>query len=120
MLAIGGSTASSQPVTDDDAVWRLSWDSDTPDEVCELDLDTDGDGLAGCADPDCWLLCTPTCMPGLTCDPAAPHCGDGTCDPAHENCRNCPSDCTSCPDVCGDYICDPDEVAASCPADCTP
>ena len=29
--------------------------------------DSDGDGLAGCADPDCFARCTPMCPPGATC-----------------------------------------------------
>ena len=36
-------------------------------ESCVAGQDLDGDGLAGCADRDCWQLCTPTCPPTATC-----------------------------------------------------
>jgi cysteine-rich repeat protein len=63
------------------------------EETCIAGQDGDGDGLVGCADPDCWALCTPLCPPGATnCDPAAPHCGDGVCNPALET-QVCPEDC---------------------------
>jgi len=81
-------------------------------ETCASGVDNDGDGLAGCADPDCWARCTPACAPG-TCTTTV-GCGDGTCNAALENCRNCPADC-SCEPVCGDAICDPLE---DCPGDC--
>lgn len=29
--------------------------------------DTDGDGLAGCNDADCWWACTPACPAGMSC-----------------------------------------------------
>ncbi len=54
--------------------------------------DSDGDGLARCADPDCWWRCTPLCAPGEAhCDPFAPHCGDGVCSALEANV--CPADC---------------------------
>lgn len=62
------------------------------DETCMSGVDADGDGLAGCADPDCWARCTPYCSPGAPCDPNAPHCGDGTCNVALEQ-GVCPADC---------------------------
>jgi hypothetical protein len=98
-------------------IWRLRYASDEPSEHCMLDVDDDHDGLAGCADPDCWSVCTPLCMPGETCDPAASRCGDGVCNTALENCRICPQDCT-CTPVCGDGFCDSGETNASCPGDC--
>ena len=58
------------------------------------DLDDDGDGLAGCDDPDCWSRCTPTCLPGAICDDALPHCGDGACG-AREDYALCPTDCVA-------------------------
>jgi len=82
--------------------WLLRWDNAHPDESCHLDVDDDGDGLAGCADSDCSAVCT--------------HCGDGVCDPL-EDCRICPADC-GCTPVCGDSICDPGEDHKSCPGDC--
>lgn len=62
-----------------------------PADAC-VDIDTDGDGLVGCDDPDCWGRCTPLCPPGAACDPAAPHCGDGTCSVLEDH-RLCPADC---------------------------
>ena len=64
------------------------------DERCGFaDEDLDGDGLAGCADPDCWARCAPRCPPGKSCDPLAPRCGDGQCSPIEDR-YLCPSDCT--------------------------
>ncbi|MGE0401853.1 MAG: kelch repeat-containing protein [Kofleriaceae bacterium] len=62
-----------------------------PADAC-IDADTDADGLASCADPDCWARCTPLCPPATTCDPMAPRCGDGACSPLEDR-RLCPSDC---------------------------
>jgi cysteine-rich repeat protein len=73
--------------------WILRWDSATPDDACDGVTDADGDGLAGCADPDCWARCQPHCPPGAPCDLAAPHCGDGACNPALETAALCPDDC---------------------------
>jgi hypothetical protein len=74
----------------------LRWTGDRPLEVCTIGIDVDGDGAAGCADPDCWGICAPSCPPYTTCDPSAPHCGDGTCA-VYETCGACPSDCGACP-----------------------
>ncbi len=71
-----------------DDLWELRWESSSDSDRCLLAVDLDGDGLAGCDDPDCWPTCTPTCMPGTSCVPTDPHCGDGVCDP-----RACPGDC---------------------------
>ena len=73
--------------------WILQWTSTTPDDACDGTTDLDGDRLKGCDDPDCWARCTPRCPPGTTCDPSAPHCGDGVCNPALETPTLCPSDC---------------------------
>ena len=43
------------------------WDSVTPFEDCSSTIDSDGDGLAGCDDPDCWTVCQPACPPLTTC-----------------------------------------------------
>jgi hypothetical protein len=101
-----------------DRTWTQAWDSLDPDEECSSGFDVDRDGLVGCADPDCWHACTPSCPPhAAQCDPAAPHCGDGVCSPL-ENCRLCPGDCGACPVVCGDLFCDGGESPATCPGDC--
>jgi cysteine-rich repeat protein len=62
-----------------------------PPDQCE-GVDTDGDGLTGCADPDCWGRCTPLCPPRAPCDPSGPRCGDGTCSMLEEHLL-CPIDC---------------------------
>jgi hypothetical protein len=119
MLVFGGNTGQcSSGVASLSDLWELRMVSATPDELCDANVDNDGDGLAGCADPDCWATCTPLCPPGTTCNPSDPHCGDGTCDPERENCRNCPQDCTTCAAACGDTFCDPGETSATCPGDC--
>jgi cysteine-rich repeat protein len=98
--------------------WQLTWENNFPSETCVTPIDLDGDGLAGCADPDCYAVCNPTCTPGVACDATAPHCGDGVCNSDLETCRMCPEDCGACPAVCGDSFCDPGETPASCPGDC--
>jgi hypothetical protein len=103
--------------------FELEWAGDVPDDTCQDEKDSDGDGLRGCADPDCLGVCAPTCtsMPDGSaplCIPTGPRCGDGTCDPL-ENCRICAQDCP-CTPVCGDGFCDgPDETQASCAGDCS-
>lgn len=67
------------------------WQSDEVDERCD-GTDADLDGLVRCGDPDCWWRCTPRCPPYASCDPAAPHCGDGTCSEL-EDAALCPADC---------------------------
>jgi cysteine-rich repeat protein len=41
--------------------------SGLPDETCVPGEDADGDGATGCADPDCWLSCSPQCPFGVHC-----------------------------------------------------
>lgn len=96
-------------------VWLLRYQSASRDESCRLARDVDQDGLVGCADPDCWYVCTPHCSPGMTCDDTLPRCGDASCNTAVEDCRSCPQDCGACTPLCGDGICDPGET---CPGDC--
>lgn len=91
-------------------------DADAPAETCAA-TDTDGDGLASCADPDCWYACTPTCMPGMDCTASPASCGNGTCD-ASETCASCETDCGACMAFCGNYACDGGESSSSCPGDC--
>lgn len=65
----------------------------SPAEGCKDGaLDTDGDTLAGCADPDCFGRCTPFCVPGAPCDMTLPRCGNATCEPV-EDYLICPGDC---------------------------
>jgi hypothetical protein len=75
-------------------LWSLRYsDLATPDEACvDSTADDDHDGLAGCADPDCWGRCSPTCPPATSCTTDAPHCGDGTCGPVEDR-KICPQDC---------------------------
>lgn len=40
-----------------EGTWELRWRSERPFDVCETETDFDGDLLAGCADPDCALVC---------------------------------------------------------------
>jgi hypothetical protein len=109
VIAYGGLSAGAY--SNDHLQLRLS--ADETFERCGRN-DTDGDGLIGCADPDCWPTCTPACPPGLSCAQADHVCGNGTCDAA-ESCASCPADCGACPTLCGDDRCDPGET---CPGDC--
>jgi hypothetical protein len=47
--------------------------------------------------------------------PAAPYCGNGSCD-WNENVLTCPGDCGTC----GNGVCDPGESVATCAYDCDP
>jgi hypothetical protein len=112
---VGGRLRASGQTQPLDDVWQLSWAHGGRDEVCRDAGDHDGDGLAGCADPDCWYRCAPLCSPGLACPASAPSCGDGRCDQTFETCALCPGDCGACPPVCGDGVC---SAAEQCPGDC--
>ncbi len=83
--------------SEDSRLWRFRLASaSAPPEACLVaDADTDSDGLAGCADPDCWSRCTPACAPGAPCDLAQPRCGDASCNAALEDYVMCPSDCAA-------------------------
>lgn len=97
--------------------YQLRRDSANTYEACRTQIDADGDGAVGCADLDCWSVCSPLCPPGGACDPAAPHCGDGACSSV-ESCTSCSADCGACPTICGDGACNGGETATSCPGDC--
>jgi hypothetical protein len=107
-----------------DDSWTLGYDAIDPVQGCSFPIDDDGDGAIGCADEDCWGVCTPACSPATptaSC-PASPRCGDGTCALV-ESCRSCPADCPvdespGCPILCGDFFCDVPEDASTCPGDC--
>ena len=76
--------------------WTFRFASrDALDEDCLAAQDTDGDGLAGCDDPDCWAHCHVNCSPGMMCTEADLHCGDGQCNQALESAALCPMD--GCP-----------------------
>ncbi|MBP6631690.1 MAG: hypothetical protein KA297_19795 [Kofleriaceae bacterium] len=77
-------------------VWTYRHGSSArPAEGCKLDgADDDGDGLAGCADPDCYGRCAPACPPGASCPVDAARCGDGACG-AGEDYLLCPGDCVA-------------------------
>jgi cysteine-rich repeat protein len=78
--------------------WSFGYTSPAkPRELCSSSmLDVDEDGLAGCLDPDCWALCSPSCPPVAvasgSCNQMAPRCGDGACAPS-ESLLLCPQDC---------------------------
>lgn len=67
-------------------------------EACEdATVDSDGDGQMGCADPDCWWRCDPSCpprAPAATCAIGRARCGDGVCSSELENPAICPLDCS--------------------------
>jgi len=98
--------------------WMFRYNGDGAVDGCLYGLDGDSDGLFGCADPDCFGRCTPTCNPTImTCPSNRPRCGDGQCFPV-ESARMCPADCGPPTTICGDFLCDPSETAISCPGDC--
>ena len=99
LLAFGGEGPNGKPAT----MARLTSEQvQEPAERClTADDDADHDGLAGCADPDCWVRCQPMCRPTPNQDPArtealaacaAGSCGDGTCAPTEDSAL-CPIDC---------------------------
>ena len=63
-----------------------------PERCMRATEDSDGDGLAGCADPDCFARCAPICPPGAPCPTGYPSCGDGSCARV-EDYLICPADC---------------------------
>jgi hypothetical protein len=113
-MLFGGMVGGSGDTALDDML-ALSYALDEqPVEACLYGVDTDRDGLLGCDDPDCWVYCTPSCAPGVVCDPV-PECGDSDLT----TCRLCTDDNVIC-DLCGDFFCDAGENASNCPGDCTP
>lgn len=70
--------------------------------------------FSACAPPDQTPVDShPDAGSRLDAGPAAPRCGDGTCD-GTETVASCPQDCS----VCGDGVCSGTETGASCPSDC--
>lgn len=93
MVVYGGRNLSSIG-TNTNETWFFSFESLEPTELCRThDADLDGDGMAGCADPDCWGRCMPACPPRSSCATNAPRCGDGTCNTLLEDHALCPADC---------------------------
>ena len=109
----GGTELFGAPVGQLEDIWLLRFDGIHASEGCRENTDDDGDGLKGCADPDCWFECTPLCLPGDTCPmpPPSPSCGDGVCG-SNETDDLCPTDCATV--TCGDGECS----ASDCPGDC--
>ncbi len=87
LLRFGGNIYNAQ-------VWAATWQANgDAQEACVVSSqDSDGDGLAACADPDCAGICTPRCLPNLPCV-TGPRCGDAICDGNFENYQSCPGDC---------------------------
>ncbi|MFN0251627.1 MAG: hypothetical protein ACKV2T_32425 [Kofleriaceae bacterium] len=100
-----------------DETWSYRYTANVASEACAWGRDLDGDGLIGCADPDCWGICTPLCPPNSICDPSASRCGDQRCDRPREDARLC-SECGPLSIVCGDHFCDAPETSLTCPGDC--
>jgi cysteine-rich repeat protein len=94
LLLTGGSTIANVATMD---TWSFQFsDAFKPADICAAAaLDSDGDGLFGCDDPDCWGACRPACPPTQTtvCDDSSPHCGDGDCTAGRESILLCPQDC---------------------------
>jgi cysteine-rich repeat protein len=115
MVVFSGADSAGNPTG---TTQRLGYVPNQTVEACtSAQIDYDNDGKAGCADPDCWGVCTPLCPPGVTCPAGAPRCGDGVCT-ANEDCNLCPADCGACTGKCGDFHCDTGETHATCPNDC--
>ncbi|MEZ4365466.1 MAG: kelch repeat-containing protein [Kofleriaceae bacterium] len=93
LAMVAGVLTSSGTATD--AVSTFAYlDPAEPGEACaDATADTDGDGLPGCADPDCWAMCTPACPPATSCVATMPACGDGACAEWLEDPARCPEDC---------------------------
>lgn len=83
-------------VAGEDDPWALGyfrWSNDDGVETCSGLDDLDGDELRGCADPDCYGYCDPSCPPRASCVATRPRCGDGMCDSALETHDRCAEDC---------------------------
>jgi hypothetical protein len=115
MLVFGGVSNTGNPIAQ---LIAYKYRAPFADEICRVGRDLDGDGLVGCADPDCAGACAPTCPPLSPCPIDAPRCGDGTCGPT-ESPRLCPADCGAPVPLCGDGWCDSPEMMMTCPADCS-
>jgi hypothetical protein len=116
-LVLYGGAARYEATTGDELgdLWLLRYDGAGASAACRDGSDDDGDGLAGCADPDCWLACHATCLPGDACT-TPPTCGDGVCAPL-EIAGICTADCAVA-GICGDSTCTmgaPGECAGDCP-----
>ncbi|MGE5183616.1 MAG: hypothetical protein ACM31C_16205, partial [Acidobacteriota bacterium] len=116
LVAFSGRDATLSPTT---GTAIIQYVANGPVETCtSAQIDYDNDGLAGCADDECWSVCNPLCPPGVTCPAGVPKCGDGTCQTGFEDCNICPADCGACTGTCGDFHCDSGETHSTCPNDC--
>jgi cysteine-rich repeat protein len=89
VVLIGGQFSLGSPTS----TWTYGYAAAaTVPDRCIAGIDTDGDGRAGCDDPDCWARCQPMCAPEEPCDATLPHCGDGSCS-SIEDYVICPADC---------------------------
>ncbi|HEY2744978.1 MAG TPA: kelch repeat-containing protein, partial [Polyangia bacterium] len=78
-VLFGGVDAGGAALAD---TWRFDFSSPSEaGEDCDSGFDGNGNGLVGCADPDCAGECA--------------LCGDGVCSEV-ESCRLCPADCGAC------------------------
>jgi cysteine-rich repeat protein len=111
VMALGGNQLDGQGASQ---LFEHVWSDSGSYETCASRLDADGDGLAACADPDCWSRCSPLCPPGTAGCPMTPRCGDQSCS-SLEDVWICPEDCGVAPVVCGDAVCDGSET---CAGDC--
>ena len=118
VLLFGGSPFGAPSAVAMRGVSLLRWDGVIASDSCRTLEDSDGDGLRGCDDPDCWPVCQPLCSPGVECGAGTPRCGDA----AHtevETCGICAVDQPqACAERCGDFACTGVETATSCPGDC--
>jgi hypothetical protein len=73
----------------------ITWDGVARD-ACATGLDGDGDGLAGCDDPDCWASCAPLCPPGDGVRRSRRRTAATSTCSALETCAACATDCGAC------------------------
>lgn len=95
------------PSTVTDARIVVGMPTTLPEEICNDEIDNDGDSDVDCADSDCDE--TPEC--------SQESCGNGTCDEL-ESCESCSNDCGICPETCGNGQCAETETCITCPGDC--
>jgi hypothetical protein len=107
-LGVGGIRLQRRALTSGEV--RANWEDiqagrTTPAvEICDNNIDDDGDGLTDCEDADCLLSC-----PESSCDDGVDNDGDGVLDCADPDCA------LSCPEsVCDDGVDNDEDGAADC------